>query len=349
MKEPIIFILVQLVTVISSNIGPSEYFDHIELLAEPDKFLLFWKSNETHIIFEAHVKTFGWCAFGISSTGPWGISDLMIAWTNNDGTGHFSDRHITNDEPMKPIVDNKQNWFPIYLGRKAQYTVVKFIRKFVGNEDNEDLNIMSENVNVIYGWGDTFQNGEILVNEHNLYKTDLNLINVPVSNDSPQSLDSISKDFKIKPTKEYDSSKVLVENMLHLYWSVDGDKFIGELHARTNGWVMFGFSPFGEMNNSDVFIGWIHKEKTNFIDSFIENDEIVQDTIQDWDLINSYEANNYTMFKFERNIVLCGQNDITIEVIIKVLKFKTVNFKVTFIFKKEWLTICCIFMEQTRS
>lgn len=186
MKEPIIFILVQLLSLISANIGPSEYFDQIELLAEPDNFLLFWKSNETHIIFEAHVKTFGWTAFGITSTGLWGISDLIVAWTNDDGTGHFSDRHITNNSPMIPVIDSTQNWFPIYLGRKAQYTVIKFIRKFIANEDNEDLSIISENVNVIYGWGDSFSNGDILVKANDLKRADLNLINVPVSNESPQ-------------------------------------------------------------------------------------------------------------------------------------------------------------------
>lgn len=102
--------------------------------------------------------------------------------------------------------------------------------------------------------------------------------------------------------------------MLHLYWSVVDGNFFAELHARTNGWVMFGFGHQGELNNSDVFVGWIKNQKATFIDSFIENEVIVEDKSQDWHLVSSYESNNYTMFKFERKIVLCGENDITIEV-----------------------------------
>ena len=64
--------------------GPSEFFDHIEILTEPNELILFWKFNETEIIFEVHAKTSGWVVFGL---GP----DLITAWLNKT-TGHFSNR-----------------------------------------------------------------------------------------------------------------------------------------------------------------------------------------------------------------------------------------------------------------
>jgi hypothetical protein len=72
------------------------------------------------------------------------------------------------------------------------------------------------------------------------------------------------------PTTFFANKQVLVRDQLVLYWNVTNKEFIAELHANTNGWVGFGFSPDGELANSDLFIGWISKKKLfhKVLDSF---------------------------------------------------------------------------------
>ena len=36
--------------------GPSELFEHMLILVEPNVYILFWSSNQSDITFEVHVK-----------------------------------------------------------------------------------------------------------------------------------------------------------------------------------------------------------------------------------------------------------------------------------------------------
>ncbi len=36
--------------------GPSELFDNMHILVEPDIYVLYWSVNETDALFEVHVK-----------------------------------------------------------------------------------------------------------------------------------------------------------------------------------------------------------------------------------------------------------------------------------------------------
>lgn len=70
--------------------SPSEQFDHMIILKEPDTFVLYWSYNSTDIKFEVHVKSSGWFGFGLSPGGFMDYSDIVIGWLREDGTGHFS-------------------------------------------------------------------------------------------------------------------------------------------------------------------------------------------------------------------------------------------------------------------
>ncbi len=65
------------------------------------------------------------------------------------------------------------------------------------------------------------------------------------------------EEFKTIPTDNYKNFEELVTNKYKLYWNVTESKIIIELHVKTNGWIGFGFSSNGEMDSSDVMIGWI--------------------------------------------------------------------------------------------
>jgi hypothetical protein len=143
------------------NLGPTEYFDEMFLIDENDKFILYWKHNQTDIIFEVHMKTFGWLEFGLSHSGLLQYSDVIVAWLNSDGTGHFSDRHII--EKM-PLVDKIQNWHPILFERKNGFTILKFTRKLIicdhMPQEEIDIDILPNNNFLIYAYGNSFKTNE---------------------------------------------------------------------------------------------------------------------------------------------------------------------------------------------
>jgi hypothetical protein len=68
----------------------TEPFDNILILIKPDIYVLYWSHNATDIRFELHAKTPGMLSFGISPDGSMGYSDIILAWINDDGVGHFS-------------------------------------------------------------------------------------------------------------------------------------------------------------------------------------------------------------------------------------------------------------------
>lgn len=148
-------------------VAPSEAFQQTLVLIEPDVYLLYWSSNQTHIWFEVHAKTNGWFTFGFKSNQ---ISDFVIAHINDDGTAHFSDRHTLPYLTNKALLDAKQDWIPVYMTKSKEYTIFKFVRKLVICDDEEggggglgeDLEvIVGRNMTVIYAIGEVF-NGEIV-------------------------------------------------------------------------------------------------------------------------------------------------------------------------------------------
>jgi hypothetical protein len=68
----------------------TESFNNMLVLIKPDIYVLYWSHNDTDILFELHAKTPGMLSFGLSPDGSMGYSDIILAWINEDGIGHFS-------------------------------------------------------------------------------------------------------------------------------------------------------------------------------------------------------------------------------------------------------------------
>lgn len=75
---------------------------------------------------------------------------------------------------------------------------------------------------------------------------------------------NIRQIFSSQPNEPYSNYIELVENKFRLYWNITEKAFIGEVHVKTNGWISFGFSSDGSMDESDVFVGWIKNGKHFF-------------------------------------------------------------------------------------
>lgn len=140
---------------------PAQSYVNQKVLVEPNQYILYWNYTDSDIIFEVHVKTTGWIAFGLSPNGNMINSDMVVAWVNPDGSTHFTDRH-TKDKKALPQVDSIQNWFPISTVIKDGVTIAKFTRKIkICDKTGEDLDIQSGTPYVIFAWGNSLVNNEI--------------------------------------------------------------------------------------------------------------------------------------------------------------------------------------------
>ena len=81
----------------------NDYTHSVELLKDGE-FHVFWKYDETTIIFEVHAKTLGWVGFGLSSNGGMAGSDVTITWVK-DGQTFFS-----VSIQLTPLNPNSFNW-----------------------------------------------------------------------------------------------------------------------------------------------------------------------------------------------------------------------------------------------
>ncbi|ESO82137.1 hypothetical protein LOTGIDRAFT_135206, partial [Lottia gigantea] len=111
-------------------------------------FELFWKYNNTHITFEAHVKTLGYVGFGLSPHGQMFPADVVIGWVK-DGTVHFKDRHSTGH--YEPIIDKSQDWILLSGKEENGKTILKFVRK-LRTCDKDDRSIEEGTTKVIFSW-----------------------------------------------------------------------------------------------------------------------------------------------------------------------------------------------------
>ena len=255
-------------TIKSINPPPSESYPN--QLNSSDISYIYWRHNNTDVVFEIHYKKTvnSWFLFGF---GVVEYSDVVVAWVNDDGTGHFSDRKLDNKQNVL-TVDEEQNWFLLDAYTKNGYGVVKFYRKIkvCDSTNKDDLEILPGNRNsIIYSFGQNVNNNDGTVDYKKAdYVANINILrqsNGPfVCEAKPEPIV-----FRSKPTSNYDNQVDLIEGLYRFYWNFTSTDLIGELHCKTNGWIGFGLSPNGGMDSSDVIIGWINDDGTANFTVFI--------------------------------------------------------------------------------
>jgi hypothetical protein len=299
---------------------PTQSYTNQILLESPDILYLYWSHDKYEITFELHLKypNFKWLAFGVSNNY---INDIIITSLNLDETGHFSDRKILFDESFS--IDPIQNWYPLDAFTNTKFSVFKFKRNIKLSCDKkcfaDDLDIENGLNKVVYTVGRDvdYING---ISNRPL----LSFKNIQLLDQSVGPFECVVKtDFTEmlpKPSETYQQYVDLIENGIYrLYWNYNNRYFTGEIHVKTLGWIGFGFSPNGQMNNSDVFVGWIDlNARAHFTDRFLIGRNAIVDKNQNWKLLKYSEQNEYSIFKFERPIQLCDLNDRTIDVKLKI-------------------------------
>ncbi|KAJ8300645.1 hypothetical protein KUTeg_022164 [Tegillarca granosa] len=128
---------------------PSEQFTYMSQMDTEGKFFAFWKSNDTHIIIELHVKTRGYIGFGISPHGSMYPADIIFGWVSSSGTVHLKDCHTVGH--VSPVVDQSQDVQLLHGEENDFGTVIKFVRK-LDTCDNDDIKITDDTMRLIYAY-----------------------------------------------------------------------------------------------------------------------------------------------------------------------------------------------------
>ena len=111
----------------------------------------------------------------------------------------------------------------------------------------------------------------------------------------------------VSPLGTYNNFINLVSpDIYNLYWNYTSDSIIAEIHVLTSGWVSWGITVNGNLDNSDTMVAWVNSnDSTTFVDCYIKNKGLYIDKNQNWNLIKGTTKGGYTIIQFTRKINLC--------------------------------------------
>lgn len=119
-----------------------------------------WNYTSTDIVFRITAKTIGWVGFGLSPNGGMKNSDMILAWTDSNGSPQFRDAHSANSNNV--IYDTVQNWERLYYSVSNGVTTVIFKRSIKvcnPNQPASEINIeVAATQYVIFAWSTAFSN-----------------------------------------------------------------------------------------------------------------------------------------------------------------------------------------------
>lgn len=106
-----------------------------------------------------------------------------------------------------------------------------------------------------------------------------------------------------------------------LSWNFTETDITFKVVAATSGWVGFGLSPNGAMENSDMVLAWTSTDGTmEFRDAHTENAKaVLYDQTQNWRRLFYSVRNGVTTMIFTRALVVCNPNQAPNEINIDVL------------------------------
>jgi len=95
-----------------------------------------------------------------------------------------------------------------------------------------------------------------------------------------------------------------------LFWNFTQTDIVFKVVAKTSGWLGFGLSPNGGMQNSDLVLAWTDKTgQARFQDSHVdETTEVKADVTENWKRLFYANKDGETTVIFRRALNVCGPN-----------------------------------------
>ena len=304
--------------------------DTSEFSTKLDKSInLLWNYNSTHITFEIQALSnpSTGVIFGFQNPLAPTTYDALLAWIDETGVGFFGNVKVTQaGTNYTYTVNAKQNLLPLNSSYTKGYQVFRGIRKIklpsCDSQSTDNIDIGLGEINVAYSIENPV---DLMAQTATIQK----LNNQKIQILSPQASISCYQPepiltFNSAPTMNYDKYLDLMDQgNYRFYWSIKNGTLLGEVHARTIGWVGFGLSPDGSMINSNVMVFWINSDgSANFSERYAilspdaKFPQVKLTPQQNWKYLNSFQKNGYTTVKFSRPIVLCGEKELSIQVLI---------------------------------
>jgi hypothetical protein len=316
-KFSLIFLIVFTTTLNAQNPATTESFSNNLILQSPDLYYLYWNYNTQNITFELHVKNAAWLLFGVQGSS---YSDVIVASMFADGTGHYSERSLSNTG--NTLTTNPTlNWFLLDAFNSNNYTVLKFYRniKLQCDQNVQSLDINTGLNTLVFATGTNFNTVD---NSINLSSVNTRQVNLLPTITSASQLSCVAPpatpQFTSTPTGYYANFVDLIPGIYRLYWNVSSTNITAEIHCQTSGWVGFGLSPNGGMIGSNVVVGFIASNgAVNFTDRYITgiySSGVVPTKNQSSYLLASGKVNGYSYFKFTRYLKVCDSQHISITV-----------------------------------
>lgn len=127
-------------------------------------------------------------------------------------------------------------------------------------------------------------------------------------------------------TSLYDSNSIFMNkhvlvdpDQYVLMWNYTDTDIIFKIVVKHIGWIGFGLSPNGEMDNSDIIVAYLNSNgSVNFTDRHTEESPMTYiDKSQDWYLLFYEQKDGFTTVVFTRKLVICKSNsdDLDIDIL----------------------------------
>jgi hypothetical protein len=111
-------------------------------------------------------------------------------------------------------------------------------------------------------------------------------------------------------TSDYVNNAIMIlPDIYQIFWNYTDIDITIEIRVKTTGWVLFGFSPNGEIDGSDLIVTWVNPDGSYYFkDSYVKKNVVYSDHQQNWFPLMVKQQASVLVAKFTRKIKLCDSN-----------------------------------------
>lgn len=125
-------------------------FTHQAFMDREANYLMKWTPQEHDILIEVQVATTGYVGLGFSPSGGMAMADMALGWVDASGFVHFHDRFALGNS--QPYIDETQDYELLGGYQNDSHTVLRFSRPWISCDDQQDMQLTSDTLRVIWAF-----------------------------------------------------------------------------------------------------------------------------------------------------------------------------------------------------